>query len=283
MTRVGWKVFTIAAIALECCFVEPRLALDLLLVNLAGLVGLVGYAWNVRIGSRWIWKVVFGLETLVLSVPVAVSGSLTLLPMLATGPTWDDVFTWPSLLAGLLLTKLYALYRYGFGNSPPWGVVQAAMQPGGDIPSDAGMERIAARARGDIEMGSGWFSKSRVWASHVLRVLAPTRVTLLGTLLVSFTQWAGGKFEEMLMKPVVASSLQQELGQFKSCFASYATAIGSRTLLMFVWMEPAVDLVSTYAAVCLVVWMARRTLAKPSNVDGGTSLPEAHVAELAPS
>ena len=125
MTRIGWKVFTVAAIAFDGAGIvsgSPRDAITALL-NIMVLVGLVGYSWSLAIGPRWIWKMTFCLETLALA-----AAALLVLPILSRSRSaWPGFFVGALLLGtGMSLAKLYGLYRYGFSNTAPWSAVQPA-------------------------------------------------------------------------------------------------------------------------------------------------------------
>ncbi len=111
MTRIGWKAFTLAAIASDgpqLTSVSVNAFIDVLV-----LIGLVGYSWGVKIGSRWMWRVVFLLETvgvimaLIFWAPYAC----------ASRATWPRDFAWAIVLGtAMSLGKIYALFRYGFSD-----------------------------------------------------------------------------------------------------------------------------------------------------------------------
>src|ERR1700752_419386 len=126
MTRIGWKLFTIAAIALFApTGVMGPLALPLdplSLLDIPALVGLVGYSWNFAIRPRWIWKIVFCFEALLL-VALGAFVLWMVVPALAT----SRVGAGGLLFAiGMSIAKLYALYRYGFADAPPWSALRPA-------------------------------------------------------------------------------------------------------------------------------------------------------------
>ena len=126
MRRVGWKLFTIAAIAFAATDVMGPSALPLnpanALLGIPALVGLVGYSWSLTIGPRWIWKIVFCLETLLLFA----LGGFVLWMVGPALPTSRFLAAGLLFAIGMSVAKLYALYRYGFGSSPPWSAVQPA-------------------------------------------------------------------------------------------------------------------------------------------------------------
>ena len=124
MTRIGWKLFTVGVLAMEgseLLSVSRGLVVRGL-TDIPAILGLIGYSWSVAIGRRWIWKAVFCLEAIELSL------ASLLFPMLwRSRPHWPSFFVWAIAFGtGMSLAKLYALYRYAFGKSERWDAAQTA-------------------------------------------------------------------------------------------------------------------------------------------------------------
>ena len=127
MKRIGWKVFTVAAIALESVEIARPIGSSpgptIASLDVAVLLGLVGYSWSLGIGPRWIWKALFCVE---LPLLVVVGSGALLMGWQARSSMPPYFIATLMLYAAMLLGKLYGLYRYGFGDSAPWHAVQPA-------------------------------------------------------------------------------------------------------------------------------------------------------------
>ena len=130
VNRLVWKVFTIVTgvvyslpllfgtssgqVETSTRFTLPLEAIDVL--------GLIGFSWHVRIGWRWLWKVVFVAHVVVLVIltPFSIYISLlTPLPEVAAW-VWRLFMTLGGVFLVLWFLQLYALFRYAFREDQLW-------------------------------------------------------------------------------------------------------------------------------------------------------------------
>jgi hypothetical protein len=76
------------------------------------VIGLVGYAWRIRIGQPLMWQVVFAGQALWAFMFLAATAQV-LLPSFPKATTWGQ-FAFAALLISFLVLSSVALFRYAF-------------------------------------------------------------------------------------------------------------------------------------------------------------------------